>query len=161
MTEVMTVLLNYDPAFDPFKMLERLSDQQRERAWTGMPMDVYRAEDHFVANFDLPGVDPGSIDVTVEGNTLTVKAERSAPTPDTAAEWLVAERLRGRYGRQLMLGRDLDADNLHASYHDGVLTLTIPVVEKVKPRRVEISHSGAPHTIEGGPKVAADPAATG
>ncbi len=157
----MTMLLNYDPAFDPFRMLERLAGQHPDRAWSGILMDVYRAEDHFVANFDLPGVDPGSIEVTVEGNALTVNAERTAPATDTAANWLVAERPRGRYSRRLMLGHDLDTDNLHASYHDGVLTLTIPVVEKAKPRRVEISHSDAPHTIESGQQGAADPVATG
>jgi HSP20 family protein len=157
----MTVLLNYDAAFDPFRLLERLSGPQRDSARTGILMDVYRTDDHLVANFDLPGVDPGSTEVTVEGNTLTVKAERSAPAPDDATDWLVAERPCGRYSRQLMLSRDLDTENLHASYHDGVLTLTISVVEKAKPRRVEISHSDAPHTIESGQQGAADPVAAG
>jgi HSP20 family protein len=100
-----------------------------------------------VACFDLPGVDPGSIDLSVEGNTLTVHAERTAPAD--AGEWLVAERPRGRYSRQLTLGRDLDTEHLHASYVDGVLSLTIPVVERAKPRRIEIEHSGAPSSIEG------------
>lgn len=139
------MLLNYDP-FEAFRSLDRLTGRQGANG-TGMPMDVYRAEDHFVASFDLPGVDPGSIDLSVEGNTLTVCAERSAPAD--AGDWLVAERPRGRYTRQLTLGRDLDTDNLHASYVDGVLSLTIPVVEKAKPRRIEIEHAGAPSGIEG------------
>jgi HSP20 family protein len=151
------VLLNYDP-FEAFRSLDRLTGRHGQ-AGTGMPMDVYRAEDHFVASFDVPGVDPGSIDVSVDGNTLTVRAERTAASD--VSDWLVAERPRGRYSRQLTLGRDLDTENLHASYHDGVLTLTISVVEKAKPRRVEISHSDAPHTIDSGQQGAADPVATG
>jgi HSP20 family protein len=140
------VLQNYDP-FDPFRALERLTGASRHQAVSGMPMDVYRAGDHFVASFDLPGVDPGSIDVSVEGNALTVTAARTAPSSD--GDYLVAERPRGRYSRQLLLGRDLDTDRLHASYTDGVLTLTIPVAEKAKPRRVEIQHSSGTTSIEG------------
>jgi HSP20 family protein len=140
------VLLNYDP-FDPFRALDRLAGSPRHQAVSGMPMDVYRAGDHFVASFDLPGVDPGSIDVSVEGNALTVTAARTAPSGN--GDYLVAERPRGRYSRQLLLGRDLDTDRLHASYTDGVLTLTIPVAEKAKPRRIEIQHAGATTTIEG------------
>jgi len=140
------VLLNYDP-FDPFRALERLAGPSRQQAPSGMPMDVHRAGDHFVAAFDLPGVDPGSIDVSVEGNALTVTAART--TPSGVGDYLVSERPRGRYSRQLLLGRDLDTDRLHASYTDGVLTLTIPVAEKAKPRRIEIEHSGATTSIEG------------
>ena len=87
------------------------------------------------------------IDVSVDGNTLTVRAERTAP--GDAGDWLVAERPRGRYSRQLTLGRDLDVEKLHASYIDGVLTLTIPVAERAKPRQIKVEHSGAPTTIEG------------
>jgi len=139
------VLLNYDP-FDAFRSLDRLTGG-RGQAGTGMPMDVYRAEEHFVASFDVPGVDPGSIDVSVDGNTLTVQAERTAP--QDASDWVVAERPRGRYSRQLSLGRDLDVENLHASYVDGVLTLTIPVVERAKPRQIAVERSDAPASIEG------------
>ncbi|MHC1559681.1 Hsp20/alpha crystallin family protein [Actinomycetospora sp. C-140] len=141
------MLLNYDP-FDTFRALDRLTSGARQQAVSGMPMDVYRAGDHFVASFDLPGVDPGSIDVSVEGNALTVTAARTAPSSE--GDYLVAERPRGRYSRQLMLGRDLDTERLHASYTDGVLTLTIPVVEKARPRRIEIEHSAGTHSIEGG-----------
>ena len=107
------MLLNHDP-FDTFRALERLTGAARNQTASGMPMDAYRAGDHFVASFDLPGVDPGSIDVSVEGNALTVTAARTAPSGD--GDYLVAERPRGRYSRQLVLGRDLDTDRLHASY---------------------------------------------
>ena len=90
-----------------------------------MPMDAYRVGDNFVAHFDLPGVDPGSIDLSVEGNTLTVSAERSVPQLENA-EWAIAERPFGSYTRQLVLGRSLDTDRLEASYHDGVLTAEHP-----------------------------------
>ena len=139
------MLLNYDP-FDAFRSLDRLTGW-RGQAGTGMPMDVYRAEDHFVASFDVPGVDPGSIDVSVDGNTLTVSAERSAAAD--AHNWLVAERPRGRYSRQLTLGRDLDTENLHAAYVDGVLTLTIPVSERAKPRHITVEHAATAHEVGG------------
>lgn len=140
------VLLNYDP-FDAFRSLDRMTGW-RGQAGTGMPMDLYRAEDHFVASFDVPGVDPGSIDVSVDGNTLTVSAERTAP--GDAGDWLVAERPRGRFSRRLSLGPELDRENLHAAYVDGVLSLTIPIAERAKPRQISIEHAGTPHTIEGG-----------
>ena len=116
-----------------------------------MPMDAYRVGDNFVAHFDLPGVDPGSIDLSVEGNTLTVSAERSVPQLENA-EWAIAERPFGSYTRQLVLGRSLDTDRLEASYHDGVLTLSIPVAEKAKARKITVSRADAPaehRTIEG------------
>jgi HSP20 family protein len=89
-------------------------------------MDAYRVGDNFVAHFDLPGVDPGSIDLSVDGHTLTVTAERSVALLENA-EWAVAERPFGSYTRQIVLGRSLDIDLLEASYHDGVLTVSIPV----------------------------------
>jgi HSP20 family protein len=145
------VLLNYDP-FDAFRSLDRFTGGHGQ-AGTGMPMDLYRAGDHVVATFDVPGVDPGSIDISVEGNTVTVSAERSAP--GDAGEWLIAERPRGHYSRRLAMGRDLDLDQLHASYVDGVLSLTIPVAERSKPRRVTVEHAAAPHTLDAGHDAAA------
>jgi len=138
------MLFNYDP-FDAFRALDRRTGRWGD-VGTGMPMDVYRHEDHFVANLDMPGVDPGSIDVSVDGRTVSVQAERLAPSD--AGEWLVAERPRGRYARQLTVGRDLDAENLRATYVDGVLTLTIPVAEKATPRRITIEHGDRPAGIE-------------
>src|SRR3954462_6680303 len=87
-------------------------------ALAGMPMDAYRVGDNFVAHFDLPGVDPGSIDLSVEGTTLTISAERSVPEIG-GAKWQVPERPFGSYTRQLVLGRSLDTDRLEASYTDG------------------------------------------
>ena len=113
------------------------------RPLSGMPMDAYRVGDNFVAHFDLPGVDPGSIDLSVEGNTLTVTAERSVPQLENA-EWSIAERPFGSYSRQLVLGRSLDTDRLEASYHDGVLTLSIPVAEKAKARKIQVTRADAP-----------------
>ncbi|MCF7547293.1 Hsp20/alpha crystallin family protein [Pseudonocardia sp. WMMC193] len=146
------MLLNYEPFTDAARLLDRVATQVGVPG--GMPMDIQRLDDHFVAAFDLPGVDPGSIDVTVESNALTVRAERS--TPHEGGEWLTRERPRGSFGRRLMLGRDLDTERLTATYRDGVLTITIPVTARAKPRRVEISH---PHT--GRTTLAADPAQDG
>jgi HSP20 family protein len=143
---VIVVLFNHDP-FDAFRALDRLTGQYGAPG-TGMPMDVYRTGDHFVVDLDVPGVEPGSIDVSVDGNIISVSAERTAPTE--VGEWLVAERPRGRYARQLTLGRDLDAENLRASYVDGVLTLTIPVAKAAKPRRIAIEHTGRQASIEQG-----------
>jgi HSP20 family protein len=104
---------------------------------TAMPMDAYRGEDRFVVRFDLPGIDPASIDLTVEKNVLTVRAERSWQ-PEDGQEVVVQERPQGVFTRQLFLGEALDAEHVEASYNDGVLTLTIPVAEQAKPRKVNV-----------------------
>lgn len=137
--------------FDPFRELDRLTDElwnsTRSAART-FPMDAYRRGDRFYVHFDLPGVDPASIDLTVEKNVLTVTAER-AWSPQDGDEVLVNERPRGTYRRQLFLGETLDAGGLEASYDAGVLTLTIPVAEAAKPRKVEIKvGEGAPAAID-------------
>jgi HSP20 family protein len=126
---------------DPFRDLDRLAQQvlgtpSRPAA---MPIDAYRVGDEFVVEFDLPGVDTDSIDLTVEKNVLTVHARRRA-TLD-GVELLVGERPQGTFSRQLFLGESLDTDKIDASYADGVLTLRVPVAEKAKPRRVPISTS--------------------
>src|ERR1700750_417080 len=126
----MAMLTAYDPfaaTSAPFRALYKLAGRSggvTARPLSGMPMDAYKVGDHFVAHFDLPGVDPGSIDLSIEGATLTVTAERSVPQLENA-EWAIAERPYGSYTRQLVLGRSLDTDRLEASYHDGVLTLSI------------------------------------
>lgn len=125
---------------DPFRELDRLTQQvfgTLERP-AMMPMDAYRDGDVFVVEFDLPGVAPDSIDLTVERNTLTVRAERLDRARD-GQEMVVAERPRGTFSRQLFLGDALDTGRLEAGYDAGVLTVRIPVAEQARPRRVEIT----------------------
>ena len=128
---------------DPFRDLDRLTQQM----WgtlarpTAMPIDAYQGGDAFVVHFDLPGVDPDTVDLNVERNVLTVRAER--PAPDAMdADLLVAERPHGVFSRQLFLGDSLDLEKISATYDAGVLTLRIPVAEEAKPRRIEISRAG-------------------
>lgn len=126
--------------FDPFRELDRLTEEtlgSRNRS-SAMPMDAYRSGDRFFVAVDLPGVDPSSIDITVEKNVLTLRAERTSPRQD-GQEWVVAERRQGTFTRQLFLGDTLDTDAIDARYEHGVLTLEIPVAEKAKPRRVEVA----------------------
>jgi HSP20 family protein len=105
-----------------------------------MPIDAWREGDTFLVELDLPGVDPDSIELDVERNVLTVKAER--PIAEQEKELIAAERPRGVFSRQLFLGDTLDTDNISASYDQGVLSLRIPVAEKAKPRKIEIEHNG-------------------
>jgi HSP20 family protein len=125
---------------DPFRELDRLAQQVFSTAArpAAMPMDAYRAGDDLVVHFDLPGIDPESIELDVERNVLNVRAERTSPAPEDA-EVLVAERPAGTFTRQLFLGDTLDTDHIDASYDAGVLTLRIPVAEAAKPRRIQIT----------------------
>lgn len=129
---------------DPFRELDRLTEAAfgtRARP-AGMPMTAYRQDGTFVVHLDLPGASTDSIDVTVERNVLTVHAERKPPAGDDA-ERVVDERSYGVFSRQLFLGETLDADQLTANYDAGVLTLQIPIAEKAKPRKVEITAGGS------------------
>jgi len=134
--------------FDPFGEMDRLMNQAMgtARAAATMPMDLYRSGDHYVALIDLPGADPGSIDVNVEDRTLTIRAERSGRS-DNDVQWLAKERPTGTYARQLTVGRGVSLDTVEATYADGVLTLTIPVAEEAKPRRIEIQRGAEQHAI--------------
>ena len=105
-----------------------------------MLMDAWRDGDRFVVEFDLPGVNPDSVDLDVERNVLTVTAQRDPL--DEQAEFLAAERPRGVFSRQLILGENLDLDRIEAAYRDGVLRLHIPVAEKAKPRKITINRDG-------------------
>ena len=130
--------------FDPFRELDRLTQGLANggRATTPvLPMDAYRQGDRFVVHFDLPGVDPGSIELTTEKNVLTVGAERIWE-PQEGVQVVASERLQGRFSRQLFLGEGLDTDQIDAAYEAGVLTVTIPVAEAAKPRRIEITTAG-------------------
>jgi HSP20 family protein len=125
---------------DPFREIDRAFSQLlagAERA-AAVPMDAYRHGDSFVALLDLPGVDPGSIDLSVEQNVLTVSAERHW-TPVDGDQVLSSERPQGRFTRQLFLGNALDTERIHATYENGVLTITMPIAEKAKPRKIEVA----------------------
>jgi HSP20 family protein len=134
--------------FDPFRELDRLT----QPGWTAgrapvMPMDAYRDGDHFYVHLDLPGVDPDSIELTVEKNVLTVSAERRW-SREEGTQVVVSERPQGSFTRQLFLGEGLDADRIDARYENGVLTVSIPVAEQAKPRKVAITHGGGAQAIE-------------
>ncbi len=131
---------------DPFRELDRLTQQMfgNQGTWsrpTAMPMDAYRAGEQFVVAFDLPGVSPESIELDVERNVLTVKAERRPTDTGDNVEMQVAERPLGVFSRQLFLGDTLDTEHIEASYDAGVLTLRIPIAEKAKPRKIAIAHA--------------------
>jgi HSP20 family protein len=132
---------------DPFRELDRLTQQMLGSGtgtWsrpTAMPMDAYRAGEQFVVLFDLPGVDPEAIDLDVERNVLTVKAERRPAVTGEQVEMQVAERPLGAFSRQLFLGETLDTEHIEAGYEAGVLTLRIPIAEKAKPRKIAIANA--------------------
>lgn len=133
---------------DPFRDLDRLTQQMLGSATrpAAMPMDAYRHGDSFYVHFDLPGVSADSIDLQVEQNMLTVRAERRPSHPD-GAEMLVAERPAGVFTRQVFLGESLDAEHIGADYTAGVLTLTIPVHEAAKPRNIQITSSDTKQAV--------------
>jgi HSP20 family protein len=124
---------------DPFRELDRFAAQVfgTTARPTAMPMDAWREGDNFIVEFDLPAVDPQSVDVDVERNVLTVRAERGLQA-DNDIELIAAERPRGVFSRQVILGDALDTDHIEASYQAGVLRLMIPVAEKAKPRKIMI-----------------------
>jgi HSP20 family protein len=138
---------------DPFRELDRLTQQVLGNVagtWsrpTAMPMDAYRSGDEFVVAFDLPGVDPEAIELDVERNVLTVKAERRPTVTGDNVEMQVAERPLGVFSRQLFLGDTLDADRIQARYDTGVLTLRIPIAERAKPRKIAITGADTPTEI--------------
>ncbi|MFD1374392.1 Hsp20/alpha crystallin family protein [Actinoplanes sichuanensis] len=136
---------------DPFRDLDRLFEQVTgtTNRPAAMHVDAERDGDTFYVYFDLPGVDPDSIDVTVERNVLQVRAERQRRTRDSA-EAVISERPMGVFSRQLILGDTLDTEKLQATYDNGVLTLQIPVSDRAKPRKIAISSgNGGPRQIKG------------
>lgn len=134
---------------DPFREFDRLTQQALGTRFrpSAMPMDAYRQGDAFVVQFDLPGVDHSSIDLTVEKNVLAVTAERRWEAGDDV-EIVASERPQGTFNRQLFLGEGLDAERVDASYENGVLTVTIPVAEQAKPRKVEVTAGAGARAIE-------------
>lgn len=124
-----------------------------------MPMDLYRDADNYVLNADLPGIDPQSVDVDVDGQLLSIRAERTASTRD-GVRWIARERSAGSYLRRFTLGQGIDTAHISASYDNGVLSIVLPVSEKAKPRKVEVqtSHLAASDTTDSGSD--ASPAST-
>ena len=134
--------------FDPFREMDRAVDQARSQLRRpSFPMDAYRHGDTFVLHFDLPGVDPSSIDLEYERNVLTIAAERSW-RPVDGDDVVANERVHGSFRRQLLLGDGLAHDRTHASYEHGVLTVTIPVAEKAKPRKIGVDVESKNEAIE-------------
>lgn len=136
-------------SFDPFTELDRLTG-----ALTGMrqgprvmPVDLYRDGDRYVLNADMPGIDPGSVDVDVDGQLLTIRANRTPDTRD-GVKWLAQERPHGSYLRQFSVGEGIDSSRITAHYDNGVLSLVIPVSERAKPRKIEVVSGQANETVD-------------
>jgi HSP20 family protein len=151
--EVAVSVLRFDPFGDPFRQMDRLTSQllSGTRTPMGMPMDVWQTDDGFHVCLDLPGVDPDSVDITTERNTLTIKAERRAEYED-GQNVLIAERPQGTFTRQLQLGDTVDTENIQASYSNGVLHLTLSMTQAAQPRRVQVRTEGSGQrqiTVEG------------
>ena len=131
---------------DPFRDLDRLASALFDTTRRGprrMPMDLYRDGDHYVLTADLPGIDPGSVDIDVDGQLLTIRAERTLPSGE-GVTWITREREAASFLRQLSLGQGVDTERISASYSNGVLSVTIPVSEKAKPRKIAVeTGSGA------------------
>ena len=128
--------------------MDRITEEaMRPPRFARMPMDAYRKGEAFLVHFDLPGVDPSTIDLTVEQNTLTVTAERTW-FPAEGDDLVITERPQGTFSRQLLLGDSLDTERITARYDQGVLTITIPVAEQSKARKVQVAHGAGPEVIE-------------
>jgi HSP20 family protein len=146
----MSMLTSFDPFFRDFdRLTNELLGGRSALTTRWMPVDAYRHGDEFVVHFDLPGVDPESVEVTVDNNVLSVTAERHW-TPKNEDQILMAERPQGRYSRQLLLGDNLETEHINARYDYGVLTVTIPVTESAKPRKIEIRSGGGQQAIATG-----------
>jgi len=139
--------------FDPFGDLDLLTrgllngQSGSNRSPRFMPMDLCKVDDHYLLTADLPGVDPGSVDLDVDGGTLTISAHRTARSEDSV-QWLTNERFFGTYRRQLSLGEGVDSSAISATYENGVLTVVIPLAERAKPRKVQITAGTSQTPIE-------------
>ncbi len=131
--------------FDPFRELDRvaanlLDSRQGPRL---MPIDLYRDGEHYVLSADLPGIDPGSVDIDVDGQLLTIRAERTASS-HSQAKWLAKERPSGSFMRQFNLGEGIATESISANYDNGVLSVVIPMSERAKPRKVAVTSNSSP-----------------
>ncbi|WP_396657040.1 Hsp20/alpha crystallin family protein [Microbacterium sp.] len=135
--------------YDPFRDLERLASGlfDARRGPRTMPMDLYRDGDTYVLTADMPGIDPGSVDVDVDGQLLTIRAERTLPEGE-GVKWITREREAASFLRQLNLGQGIDTDRISANYANGVLSVTIPVSEKAKPRKIAVSTEAPAPVLE-------------
>ena len=135
--------------YDPFRDFDRLASSLLEarRGPRYMPMDLYRDGDHYVLTADLPGIDPGSVDIDVDGQLLTIRAERTLGNRE-GVKWITREREGGSFLRQLNLGQGVDTENIAANYSNGVLSVTIPVSEKAKPRKIAVMSGGDSPVIQ-------------
>lgn len=137
--------------YDPFNRLEELREQLLSGGRTpqSFPMDAYRRGEEFFIHLDLPGVQPDTVDITVENQILTVTAERRFEQRE-GDEFIVSERPQGRFSRQLRLGSTVEVENIAASYEDGVLTLTLPVSERARPRQIPVNRAASSEIGQGG-----------
>ncbi|MGW1202494.1 Hsp20/alpha crystallin family protein [Streptomyces cyaneofuscatus] len=138
---------------DPFRELDRITEQiLRPGTWSrpsAMPMDAYREGDDYVVAFDLPGVSPDAIDIDVERNMLTVRAERRPAVDTDDVQMELSERPLGMFSRQIVLADTLDTERIDAGYDAGVLTLRIPIAERAKPRKISIAGGSSRKQIKG------------
>lgn len=135
--------------FDPFGDIERLTNGLTQALREGprsVPVDLFRDGDKYVLSADLPGADPSSIDVDLDGNLLTIRADRTSGA-QSGAQWLVQERRAGSYARQFTLGDGVDSTSISATYENGVLTLVIPLNERAKPRKINVESTGGKSSI--------------
>jgi HSP20 family protein len=131
-------------SFDPFSQLDRIAQSvfDTSRQPRMMPVDLSREGDKYLLNADLPGIDPGSIDIDLDGHLLSIRAQRSAGDHSNS-RWLLQERPFGGYLRQFTIGDDVDTDAITASYDNGVLSVLIPIAERAKPRKVDVESAGS------------------
>ncbi|MCX4779005.1 Hsp20/alpha crystallin family protein [Streptomyces sp. NBC_01264] len=139
---------------DPFREMDRIVQQLSGSSGTWskpsvMPMDAYREGDEYVISFDLPGVSSEAIDIDVERNMLTVKAERRPVAKANSVKVELSERPLGVFSRQIMLADTLDTERIEADYDAGVLTLRIPIAERAKPRKISIGGESGRKQISG------------
>lgn len=132
-------LVRSDPFSDVDRLFRQLWSTQSPQRPMAMPMDAYRKDDSFLLQLDLPGIKPDAVELTVEDNVLTISAQRPAPPLGEDIESVIAERPYGLFSRQVVLGNNLDTEKIQADYEAGVLTISIPVAEHAKPRRIEVT----------------------
>lgn len=136
-------------SFDPFSQLDRFAASVLDsvRAPRLMPVDLFRDGEQYVLHADLPGVDPGSVDVDLDGSQLTIRAQRTADNRE-GVRWLARERGAGQFLRQFTLGEGVDLDKISASYESGVLSVIIPVSERAKPRKIDVESRDSRQAID-------------